>query len=79
MLFAANGEAGDQLGERFPNAGRSFNRQMPPFFSGQRFGDVRNHLPLRRTGNKVGDLFLKRLIPGGNFRLKRVGSCQQNT
>ena len=31
------------------------------------------HLPLRRTGNKVGDLFLKRLIPGGNLRFKRVG------
>ena len=58
---------------RFPNAGGGFNRQMPPFFSGQRFGDVRNHLPLRRTGNKVGDLFLKRLIPGGNLRFKRGG------
>ena len=73
LLFAGNGDAGNQIRERFPNAGGGFNRQMSPFFSGQRFGDVRNHLPLRRTGNKVGDLFLKRLIPGGNLRFKRGG------
>ncbi|KJT37408.1 hypothetical protein SEEH3374_11804 [Salmonella enterica subsp. enterica serovar Heidelberg str. RI-11-013374] len=79
LLFPGNGDTGNKIGEGFPDAGRRFNSQMSPFFPGQRSGDVSNHLPLRRTGNKVGNLVLKRLIPGGDLRFQRSGQCHEKT
>ena len=68
LLFTRDGNTGNQIRQGFPHSGRCFNRQMPPIFPGKRFRDVSNHLPLRCTRDKVGDLFLKRLIPGGDLR-----------
>jgi hypothetical protein len=49
------------------DAGRRF---MPDaaLFPGKRFRHIGDHLPLRRTRNKVRNLLLQRLIPGGNLR-----------
>jgi hypothetical protein len=41
---------------------------MPSLVTRKRLRHVSNHLSLRRTGDKVGDLLLQRLVPGGNLR-----------
>ena len=61
------------------NAGRRFDSQMPALFPGKGFRHIGDHLPLRGTRNKVRDLFLKRLIPGGDLRFQRSGQSHEKT
>ncbi len=58
LFFPGNGDAGDQVGQGFTDAGRGFNCQMSALVTGQRFCHIGNHLPLRCAGNEVGDLLL---------------------
>ena len=52
---------------------------MPALFPGKGFRHIGDHLPLRGTRNKVRDLFLKRLIPGGDLRFQRSGQSHEKT
>ena len=79
LLFAGNSNARDQIRQGFADPGRRFNRQVPPLFSGERLRHIGDHLPLRRPGNKVRNLFLKRLIPGGDLRFQRCGQSHEKT
>ena len=58
VLLPRDGDAGNEIRQGFPDAGRGFNRQMSPVVPGERFCHVGNHLPLRRSGDKIGDLLL---------------------
>ncbi|CCK17879.1 hypothetical protein BN136_3889 [Cronobacter universalis NCTC 9529] len=73
LLFAGDGDTGDKIRERFADAGRRLDSQMPPFIAAEGFRHFRDHLPLRSAGNEVRYLLLKRLIPGGDLRFLRGG------
>jgi hypothetical protein len=68
LFFTGDGNAGNKVRQRLTDPGRRFYCQMPSLFPGERFRHISDHLPLRRARNKVRNLLLQRLIPGGNLR-----------
>jgi hypothetical protein len=58
FVLPAQWQCRDQIRKGFPDARRGFNRQMSSVVPGERFCHVSNHLPLRRSGDKIGDLLL---------------------
>ncbi|CAH0311031.1 hypothetical protein SRABI106_04048 [Rahnella aquatilis] len=63
FFLAADGNAGDQIGQRFPDAGWRLNGQMPCRIPRERFRHLCNHLTLRSAGNEVRDLLLQGFVP----------------